>query len=329
MVANKRSVLPRLHWAIVGASGGISHPDFTDLNPDLNTKAVAIVGNGNVAIDIARVLVKTPAEMATTDLAEHAAKAIHASPLTDVYMFGRRGPVEAKFTNVELREMGELEQAAPVVDANQIPDEVTGDYSERDLRLRERNIETMRKFVPLDDGSKPMRVHFAFFSNPVEVLGGSHVEGLRLEKTQVEDGRAVGSGEFFEIECGLVLPAIGYRAEPMSGLPIDERVGVVTNNDGHVEDNLYVAGWIKRGPTGTIGTNKHDGDHIAKLIAASITPDGKPGRDRLTEILGQRGAQFVDFDGWKKIDAAEIAGAPEGAPRRKFATIEEMLACLN
>lgn len=211
---------------VIGAAAFVgwynAHPDFTDLDPNLDTKAVAIVGNGNVAIDIARVLVKTPAEMQATDLAAHAARAIHAAPLTDVYMFGRRGPIEAKFTNVELREMGELETSAPVVDAGQlpaaIPDDIKADLSDRDLRLRQRNLDTLREFVPLNDGSKPKRVHFAFYSNPVEVLGADRVEGLRLEKTAVVDGRAVGTGETFDIECGLVLPAIGYRAEPIDGL---------------------------------------------------------------------------------------------------------------
>jgi ferredoxin--NADP+ reductase len=318
---------------VIGAAAFVgwynAHPDFTDLNPNLDTTAVAVVGNGNVAIDIARVLAKTPAEMAATDLAEHAAKAIHASPLTDVYMFGRRGPIEAKFTNVELREMGELEACAPVVDGGQLPDTVSGDFSDRDLRVRERNLETLRSFVPLNAGAKPKRVHFSFYANPVEILGDTHVEGLRLERTKVEDGRAIGTGDTFDIACGLVLPAIGYRGEKMDGLPVDERAGVIVNDDGHVEDNLYVAGWIKRGPTGTIGTNKHDGDHIAKRIAAEIVPGDKPGRDGLANTLSEKGVRAVSFDDWKRIDAAEIAAAGPGAPRRKFPRVDEMLACLT
>ncbi|MCZ6764330.1 MAG: FAD-dependent oxidoreductase [Alphaproteobacteria bacterium] len=318
---------------VIGAAAFVgwynAHPDFTDLAPKLDTKAVAVVGNGNVAIDIARVLVKTPAEMAATDIAAYAARAIHASPLAHVYMFGRRGPVEAKFTNVELREMGELEDCAPVVDANQLPDTVEGDFSDRDRRLKERNLETLRSFVPMKDLAKSKRVHFAFFANPVEVLGAERVEGLRLERTQVQGGRAVGTGETFDIACGLVLPAIGYRAEPMDGLPIDVKAGIVTNADGHVEDNLYAAGWIKRGPTGTIGTNKHDGDSAATRILAEITPSGRPGRDALEPLLAERGVRAINFDDWKKIDAAEVAAAEAGAPRAKFATIPEMLACLD
>jgi len=318
---------------VIGAAAFVgwynAHPDFADLAPNLDTKAVAIIGNGNVAIDIARVLAKTPNEMAATDIAGYAVDAIAQSPLTDIYMFGRRGPVEAKFTNVELREMGELEAAAPVIEASQLPDEVTGEFSDRDRRLRERNLETMREFIPLNDGSKPKRVHFAFFANPVEVLGGENVEGLRLERTEVRDGRAVSTGETFDIPCGLVLPAIGYRAEPMDGLQIDERAGVVVNDDGLVNDNLYAAGWIKRGPTGTIGTNKHDGEHAAKRILAEIKDGNKPGRNGLEKLLAERTIQPVSFEDWKKIDAAEIARATGAAPRSKFATIAEMLACLT
>lgn len=318
---------------VIGAAAFVgwynAHPDFAALAPDLDISAVAVVGNGNVAIDIARILVKTPAEMAATDISDIAAKAIQASSVADVYLFGRRGPADAKFTNVELREMGHLEACAPVIDADHLNQTIAADYSDRDRRVRESNLETMRGFAGLDDGSKAKRVHFAFFANPIEVLGGDRVEGLRLERTKVEDGRAVGTGETFDIACGLVLPAIGYRAEPIDGLPVDLKAGVVTNRDGHVEGNLYVAGWIGRGPTGTIGTNKHDGDAVAKHIAAEIAPADRPGRDGLSSLLAQRSVRVVDFDDWLKIDAAEIARATGGAPRRKFATIAEMLACLD
>jgi NADPH-dependent glutamate synthase beta subunit-like oxidoreductase len=186
------------------------HPDFKDLNPGLDTKNVVVIGNGNVAIDVARVLVKTPEEMTKADLPRHVSAAIQDSPITDVYMAGRRGPVEAKFTNVELREMGHLENAAAVIDPADLPEEVTGEWSDRDRRLRERNLESLKGFSAASRDGKAKSVHFTFYAQPVEILGDEKVTGIRMEKTRVTDGRAKGTGEFFEIDCSLVIPAIGY-----------------------------------------------------------------------------------------------------------------------
>ncbi len=312
--------------AFVGWYNG--HPDFRDLNPDLNTQAVAVIGVGNVAIDVARVLVKTPEEMATSDLQDYAAEAVGKSPITDVYLFGRRGPVDAKFTNVELREMGKLEQCVPIVDAAQLPDAVTGDYEDRDLRVRAKNLETLKEFAGRDPKEKPKRVHFAFHASPVEILGGDRVEGLRLERTRVEDGRAVGTGEYFEIPCGLVVPAIGYRSEPIEGAPFDEKRGIVPNEAGRVADGLYAVGWIKRGPTGTIATNKPDGKLAAEQILADCKP-GKPGRAAFEALLREKGVRPVSFSEWLRIEAAEEAGATPPAPRKKFTRVENMLDALD
>lgn len=313
--------------AFVGWYNG--HPEFRDLDPDLNTRAVAVIGNGNVAIDCARVLAKTPAEMAQSDLTDYAAEAIHNSPLTDIYMFGRRGPVDAKFTNVELREMGNLADATPIVDPAQLPDAVPDGLEDRDRRLKERNLATLREFAAMDPGNRRKRVHFAFHANPVEVLGGDRVEGLRLERTRVEDGRAFGTGEFFEVECGLVIPAIGYYAQPLDGVPFDARRGVTANEDGRIVDGLYAVGWVRRGPTGVIGTNKHDGDAAAQQILADLPQGRKPGRTALEKLLQEKGVRAITFADWQRIDEAEIAGARAGAPRRKFATVAEMLAALE
>ena len=305
------------------------HPDFTDLNPDLNIAAAAVVGVGNVAIDIARVLVKTPAEMAATDIADHAANAVQASPLTDVYLLGRRGPIEAKFTNVELREMGKLENCMPIIHPDQLPDTVIGEWSDRDLRLKERNLATMREFLDVDPAGKEKNVHFEFFANPVEVLGGDRVEGLRVERTKVEDGRAVGTGETFDIDCGLVVAAIGYYSIPVEGVPFDNDRGIVVHQDGRVGDGVYAVGWIKRGPTGVIGTNKPDGETAARQILEDAGDDAKPGREALSALLSERGVRVVNYADWQKIDAAEMAAASGEAPRRKFVTVPEMLAALD
>ena len=305
------------------------HPDFTDLAPDLNTNTVVVIGQGNVAVDTARVLVKTPEEMTETDIADHAADAIAASPITDVYMVGRRGPIEAKFTNVELREMGKLEDCQPVIDPAQLPDEVTGDWSDRDLRLKERNLATMKEFPDVDPAGKSKRVHFTFFAKPVEILGGDKVEGIRMEHTRVEDGRSVGTGEFFEIECGLVIPAIGYFSDPFPGVPFDADNGIVVHDEGRVGDGIYAVGWIKRGPTGVIGTNKPDGDIAATQIVEDIADGTKPGREALKALLDDRSVRHLRYQDWQTIDAAEVAAAKPGAPRRKFVTIDSMLAALD
>jgi ferredoxin--NADP+ reductase len=267
--------------------------------------------------------------MASTDLSEHAAEAIHKSPLRDIYMCGRRGPGDAKFTNVELREMGELADCAAIVDPAQLEAGVPDDLDDRDRRLRERNLETLREFTTKPAEGKTKRIHFMFYTNPVEVLGGDRVEAIRMEKTEVKDGRAVGTGEFFEIPCGLVIAAIGYLGTPFPGVPFDEKRGTLIHEDGRVGDGVYAVGWIKRGPTGVIGTNKHDGDLAAEQIVEDVKQGTTTGRASLEEHLRGKDVQWISYDDWQKIDEAEIANAPDGAPRRKFATVEEMLEVLK
>ena len=307
------------------------HPDFRDLEPDLNTKAVVVIGNGNVAIDCARVLVKTPDEMSTTDIATHAADAIHAAPLEDVYMVGRRGPVEAKFTNVELREMGELQECTPIIDAAKIPGDVPAEeeMSDRDRRLKDKNLGTLRSFVDAEPAGRKRRVHFQFYASPVEILGEDMVKGIRLEKTEVRDGRAVGTGETYDIPCGIVIPAIGYQGQPLDGVPFDERNGVIQNDEGRVSEGVYAVGWIRRGPTGVIGTNKHDGDAASRQIQEDCTDGGKAGRAGLKDLLTEKSVRWVDYSDWQKIDEAEKSTASKGAPRRKLTRIPEMLAALD
>ena len=319
---------------VVGSASFVNwynaHPDFVDSTPDLDTSSVVIIGAGNVAIDVARVLVKTPAEMAATDLPDYAAEPIHGAPISDVYMVARRGPVEAKFTNVELREMGHLEQCVPQVAAGDLPDEVTGEMSPRDRRVREKNLETLRAFSAREADEKPKRVHFVFFASPVEILGGEHVEAVRFERTRVENGRAVGTGEHYEIACGLVVAAVGYLSLPVDGAPFDHKQGVVVNEEGRVGPGLYAVGWIKRGPTGVIGTNKPDGRDAAQQSVDDLgTGGGKPGREGLEALLRARGHRWVDFEDWQRIEAAEIAAAAEGAPRRKLYRQEDFLAVLD
>ncbi len=313
--------------AFVGWYNG--HPDFRDLDPDLNVEQVAVIGNGNVALDVARILVKTPAEMAASDLPDYAAAAIHGAPITDVHIFGRRGPVEAKWTNVELREIDKLADALPVLDPAQLPAAVEGAMSDRDRRLREKNLATIRGFREVEPAGKGKRLHFTFFANPLEVLGGARVEGLRLEKTRLEAGRAVGTGETFEVPCGLLVSAVGYRTALLAGLPFDEARGIVANQQGRVAEGLYAVGWAKRGPSGVIGSNKPDGALVARQIVEDFTEGRKPGRAAFEGLLAERGVESVSFAGWKRIEAAEIAAAAPGAPRRKLIRVKDMLSVID
>jgi len=304
------------------------HPDYCDLNPDLNTAAAAVIGIGNVAIDVARLLMRSEEELKQYDLPDYAFQAIKNSPLTEITMFGRRGPVEAKFTNVELRELGRLTECVPQVRAEQLPEDV-GDLPDREKRLKERNLESLREFSTRKADEQPKRLHIEFFASPVEILGGKKVEGLRLERTRIEDGRAVGTGETFDIECGLVVTAIGYRSAPMEGVPFDNDRCIVPNEDGRVSDGLYAAGWIKRGPSGVISTNRPDGVTVAEHIDADFNDGTKPGRDAFKKLLQDRGIRSVSYADWKKIEEAEAKAAVPPAPRKKFVTIAEMLALLD
>ena len=311
--------------AFVGWYNG--HPDFTDLAPDLDTDAVAVIGHGNVALDVTRVLVKTPTEMAETDLADHAARAVHASPLTEVHICGRRGPVEANFTNVELREMQHLAECLSVVDPDQLPDDV-GDLPERERRIKGKNLGTLRALASAEPGAQAKRAHFHFFAAPVEILGGDRVGGLRLERTRLVVGRAIGTGDFFELDCGLVVTAIGTISPGVDGVPFDEQRGTVVSEDGRLGDGLYAAGWVKRGSTGVISTNRKDAAAVAEYIATDLAGGVKPGREAIERLIDERGLRPVTYAQWQQIDAAQIAGANPGAPRRKFVSVAEMLAVL-
>ena len=198
--------------------------------------------------------------------------------------------------------------------------------------MKEKNLTNFREFSAFDPLSKSKRVHFQFYANPVEILGAECVEGLRLERTQVKDGHAAGTGEFFEIPCGLVIAAIGYRADRMDGAPYDEARGIIPNQEGKVEPGLYVVGWIKRGPSGVISSNRPDGEIVAKQIHEDFAPDGDPpktGRQGLEQLLNQRDKSWINFDDWQRLEALEEAAADEAAPRRKFVTVEDMLDALN
>jgi len=312
--------------AFVGWYNG--HPDHADLNPPLDTEAVAIIGNGNVALDVARVLVKTPDEMAASDLTRHAAEIIHRSPIRTIYIIGRRGPLQVHFTPKEVGEFGELGEAVPLVDPEQLPEE--GAERQLDDPGLRKTVGQLRQFANRSPGEKARQIRFLFYARPKEVLGGNRAEGLRLERTRVDGaGQALGTGEEFDLPAGLVITCIGYRTLSIPGVPFDNERGRFMNEDGVIAPGLYCVGWARRGPTGTIGTNRPDGFLIAEKIAASGVSGERPGRDGLEALLRQRDIWAVTFDDWKRIDAAEIARARIGAPREKFVRVDEMLGVVS
>lgn len=310
--------------AFVGWYNG--HPDFVELEPDLNIETAVVIGNGNVALDIARVLVRSPAGRSRTDIPAYARDDLDASPIRDVYLLGRRGPADAKFTNVELREMLDLTECVPVIDPAVLDGGVPDGMDERDRRLAEKNYETFRAFAAKDPTGALKRAHFEFYAMPVEILGDKHVEGIRIERTRLEDGRAVGTGEIYDIPCGMVVAAIGYRAEPIPGLPYDEARGIIPNDRGRIEKGLYAVGWIKRGPSGVISSSRPDGVEVAEHIVRDF-PDGgsKPGRSRLAALLAEREVRIVDFADWQLLEAAEVERAAHPQPRIKFTDVDDMI----
>lgn len=301
-----------------------SHPDFADQHPDMNVSSVAIIGNGNVAIDVARVLAKTPKEMAASDLADYAAERIHSAPLKDIWMFGRRGPMEASFSPKELGEMGQLDGCTAISDLSQLPDEAYAS-TEKELPTKNKILNHLRSFSENTSGQRPKDLHFVFYARPVEVMGSDRVEGLIMEKTRVEGGKCVGTGETFEVPCQMVVSCIGYRSVPVQGAPFHEAWGLIPNEDGWVEKGLYVVGWIRRGPSGTIGTNRPDAQQVVAKVLQDEKPAENGGTSGLKALLEERGVEYVTFEDWKKIEQSEEVAAKGLAPRRKFAHIEEML----
>ena len=305
-------------------------PDGHALAPRLDARSVAIVGNGNVALDIARLLAKTPAELASSDLCRHAREAFAAMPLTDIWLLGRRGPAEASFTTAELAEFGELARVRPRVDASQLPASLPDGMPDEQRKVAEKNLAVLKDYAERTDGGQPIRLHFAFFSAPVALHGDGAVAEIEVERTELRDGKLVMSGERQRIPAQLVIGAIGYRSRPLPGLPFDAVRGVVANDSGRVAAGIYTAGWCKRGPQGVVPANRADALAVAELIAADAAgsvPAGKPGRARVAELLATRQVQVVDFAGWQRINAAETAaGTADGRPREKLTRIAELLA---
>jgi ferredoxin/flavodoxin---NADP+ reductase len=310
------------------------HPDHRDLLPLLDHADVAVVGAGNVALDVARVLAKTAEEMAETDVPEPVLDALRSSAVRDVHVLIRRGPQHVRFTPAELRQIGELANADVVVHDDGL---LAAGIEQPEDRRQKQNLQMLTEWAGRETTGKPRRVHLRFLRNPVRLLGtGGRVSGVVVERTRIDDaGRVVGTGEEETLDVGLVVPAIGYDAEPIPGLPFDARTGTVPNDGGRVvRDGVpvpgaYVTGWIKRGPTGVIGTNKSDAaETVAALLAdlPGLPAPSSPEPAAFRAALASYGMRPVDWTGWLRVDAEEIRrGGRRGAERVKVADLAEML----
>jgi ferredoxin/flavodoxin---NADP+ reductase len=313
------------------------HPDSAADAFRLDAETVVVAGAGNVAGDVVRMLARTADELRGTDVPDHVLAAFAASRVRDVHLVARRGPVQAKFTTRELRELGEMADADVLLDPADLE---LDDYSREQLPTSpgaRRNLEVLQRWADRRPQGRARRVHLHFRTQPVAILGAAgSVTGVRLERTRLDaGGSAVGTGEVSEVDAGMVVRAVGYRSLPLAGLPFDERAGVVPHIDGRVVGDgtalsgTYVAGWAKRGPTGVIGTNKHDARETVRTLLADRpalppAPHGDPAD--IDRLLADRGVQVVDWAGWCRIDEAERElGRRRGRDRVKIADRAELL----
>ncbi len=324
-----------------------AHPDYADRNFKLDqAKRAVVIGNGNVALDVARMLALDDAELRKTDIADHAIELLDASTIEEIVVLGRRGPAQAAYTNPEVKELGELEQADVIVSPEEIELDpaskawIESDEADKTARV---NVEIVQEYATRQPTGKPKKVALRFLSSPVEIKGGDRVESIVIGRNELVDVdgnlKARDTGEREELACDLILRSVGYTGVPLRGVPFDERRGTILNEDGRVLESHggdhrtghYTAGWIKRGPSGVIGTNKKCATetvaHVFEDVAAGRLLDpASPDPNSIEELLRERGTHYVSFSGWEKIDAAEVGkGEPHGRPRVKFVRIEEML----
>ena len=312
--------------AFVGWYNG--HPEYAALAPDLSGRHAVIIGMGNVALDVARILSKTEAEFEGSDIVAHALELLRDSNIETITILGRRGPHQIMMTPKELGELLRLERAVPRVENADLPPPESDDMLDPGQR---KSVTLLREFAalsPSDRAGKALSINFDFFASPtlIEQEGGN-LSGLVVERTELKDGRAVGSGETYRIPADLLISCIGYRTSPIVGVPFDERAGRFPNEEGRIAPALYCVGWAKRGPSGTIGTNRPDGYAVIEKVADDIGEGaGKRGREGFDELAQKRALDVVTFRDWQRIEEAEIAAARSGAPREKFVDIESMIA---
>ncbi len=316
-----------------------AHPHFTDMSPDISSGRAIVIGNGNVAIDVARILVTDPDVLGKTDIADHALDALRRRGVAEVVIVGRRGPLQGAFTTLELRELGELEGVEVIVDPSDVED-ITDEQAAAAGKTVAANIKVLRGYAaaPREDGEGMRRIVFRFCTSPIEITGNDRVQAVVLGRNELftdEQGRTVAldTGQRETLPAQLVVRAVGYRGVAVPGLPFDERSGTIPNSAGRItgRDNDYVVGWIKRGPSGVIGTNKKDSQDTVDTLTAELTarPVREVGPDHAEDLarwLANRQPEVVTDKDWQRIDAHErAAGESHGRPRVKLARVEDML----
>jgi ferredoxin/flavodoxin---NADP+ reductase len=338
--------LPGSHAATEFVAWYNAHPDCADLEFDLAAERAVVIGNGNVATDVARMLALTREELECTDTAHHAIDPLADSGVREIVILGRRGPAQAAFTNPELRELGEMVDADIVVDPDEVDlDPLSREWLDSDQATptNRRNVEIFTDFAGREPEGKGRRIVMRFLRSPVAIEGDGRVERIVLARNELyrDDAgsiRARDTGERETLDCGLVFRSIGYRGIGVEGLPFDERRGTIANQGGRVTDpatgervvGQYVVGWIKRGPSGVIGTNKKDAqetvDNIFDDLEAGAVGEPSPGASAIEDLLAERVPDHVEWSGWELIDSAERErGKPLGRPRVKFVSVAEML----
>ena len=305
------------------------HPDYADLDPPLDGTYAAVIGNGNVALDVARILSKTRHEFEGSDIVCHSLEALDRSAIRTITILGRRGPHQIAMTPKELGELAHLEAAVPLIDLADFPPREADDSLEAGQR---KSVTILRAFADIR-ANKPKSMVFDFFAKPLAIEGDGHAERLVVERTELDaQGGAHGTGETYEVRASLIVSCIGYATAPIAGVPYDERGGKFLNESGRISDRLYAVGWARRGPSGTIGTNRPDGYEVAEQVAAAMAPGsdgGKAGGDGLDALLIERGARPTSFDDWRRIENAEVAAARPDSPREKFVRHHDWLKVLG
>ena len=343
--------LPGSHPATEFVAWYNGHPDFRDCYFDLSQESVAVIGVGNVAMDVARILARSLDELHQTDIAEHALQALEKSRVRTITIIGRRGPVQAAFTNPEIKELGELQDTDVVA----FPEDLELDPASEAIigagedKVAAKNLEYLHEFAARTPEGRKHRIVLRFLFSPVEIIGKNRVEAIRLVRNELildESGRLTAhpTDQFETIPVGLVFRSVGYRGVELPGVPFNHSWGTIPHHAGRVMTHVpegervvgdYVVGWIKRGPSGVIGTNKPDSIEtvnalLEDLEAGQVLTPATPERTELEALLKERGVRWVTFDDWRRLDALEQAiGAEMGRPRVKLTTVDEMLAALG
>ncbi len=333
--------------AFVGWYNG--HPDYCTLPIDLSCERAIVVGNGNVAMDVARMLVLSPDVLMKTDIADHALEKLRESKVREVVVLGRRGPAQAAFKNPEIRELGKLDGVDVIVDPRDLElDPISKATIEQD-RSAKVNLDILREYAARTEHNAPRRIVMRFLVSPVEILGeDGRITAVKIEHNElVPDARGVlqakGTGTFETIEAGMVLRSIGYRSVPVEGVPFNFKTHTINNVAGRVVQpetgeavpGEYVVGWAKRGPSGLIGNNKPDSAATVESMLADLETlpgisDEQRDPSQIEAFLRERGVDYVTYKDWKILDQYEIAcGAPHGRPRVKLTTVPEMLAVIR